>query len=409
MSIPILMRAHAFKVYIVRVCWYTLTLNMSHPVAGCSKPPSQESFMGKIKIAICGIGNCASALIQGIHYCIKHGPDQVAGLMNWTLGGYTPADINVVAAFDVDARKVGKDVSEAIFAPPNCATQFYPEVCNLGITVQMGKVLDGVSDHMQHYPDEQTHVIAQKPEPSKSEMVDHLKASGADMVVNYLPVGSQQATHFYAECALEAGLGFVNCIPVFLASDASWAEKFESAGLPIVGDDIKSQIGATILHRALAQVFADRGAEVDQTYQLNIAGNTDFLNMLERERLQSKKISKTEAVQTTLHQRLEDGNIHVGPSDYVAWKKDNKTCHIKIKGRVFGGVPVDVELRLDVEDSPNSAEIVLDAIRACKLGLDRGIGGPLIEPSAFLMKHPPQPMADSSARKAFLQFAESGS
>lgn len=364
--------------------------------------------MGKIKIAICGIGNCASALIQGIHYCADKGPDQVAGLMNWTLGGYTPADIDVVAAFDVDARKVGKDAAEAIFTPPNCATTFYPEVRNLGVTVQMGKILDGVSDHMENYPENQTYLIAHAPEPTPSEIVEQLKASNADILVNYLPVGSQQATHFYAECALEAGLGFVNCIPVFLASDQEWATRFGSAKLPIVGDDIKSQIGATILHRALAQVFADRGAEMDQTYQLNIAGNTDFLNMLERERLQSKKTSKTEAVQTTLHQRLDDANIHVGPSDYVAWKKDNKTCHIKIKGRIFGDVPVDVELRLDVEDSPNSAEIVLDAIRACKLGLDRGIGGPLIEPSAFLMKHPPQPMADSSARKAFLQFAESG-
>jgi len=354
--------------------------------------------MPKIKIALVGVGNCASSLVQGIHYYRYKAPEDAIGLMHWDLGGYLPSDIEVVAAFDVDARKVGKDVSEAIFAPPNCTTVFCPDVPKTGTIVQMGRVLDGVSDHMADYPEEQTFVVADRPEPTKEEIVEILRSSGAEILVNYLPVGSEEATRFYAECALEAGVAFINCIPVFIASDPEWEARFEEAGLPLIGDDIKSQVGATITHRVLAQLFADRGVKLDRTYQLNFGGNTDFLNMLNRHRLASKKHSKTEAVQSVLAEPLPAEEIHIGPSDYVPWQKDNKVCFIRMEGRLFGDVPMELELRLSVEDSPNSAGIVIDAIRVAKLALERGLGGALEGPSAYFMKHPPRQMPDHEAK-----------
>jgi len=354
--------------------------------------------MEKIKIALSGVGNCASALVQGIYYYRDKDAEEAIGLMHWDIGGYLPSDIEVVAAFDIDARKVGRDLSEAIFAPPNCTKVFCPEVPKTGTIVQMGRVLDGFSEHMADYPPERTFVVAEEREPTQADVVKALRSSGAEILVNYLPVGSEEATRFYAECALEAGVAFINCIPVFIASDPQWEERFREANLPIIGDDIKSQIGATITHRVLGQLFADRGVKLDRTYQLNTGGNTDFLNMLNRSRLRSKKRSKTEAVQSILAQRLPAEDIHIGPSDYVPWQNDNKVCFIRMEGRIFGDVPIDLELRLSVEDSPNSAGIVIDAIRVCKLALERGVGGALEGPSAYFMKHPPRQMPDHQAK-----------
>ncbi len=351
----------------------------------------------KIKIAIAGVGNCASSLIQGIHYYKDKSEQDAIGLMHWNLGGYRPFDIQVVAAFDIDKRKVGKDVSEAIFALPNCTTVFCKDVPSSGVIVKMGQVLDGFSDHMKNYPEKYTFVLAEEPEPTKQEVVDVLKASGAQILVNYLPVGSEKAVRFYAECALEAGVAFINCMPVFIASDPEWGMRFEKKGIPVIGDDIKAQLGATITHRALTDLFRKRGVKLERTYQLNTGGNTDFLNMLNRSRLASKKLSKTEAVQAVAASRLDDENIHVGPSDYVAWQKDNKVCFIRMEGKLFGDVPMNIELRLSVEDSPNSAGVAIDAIRCCKLALDRGKGGPLYSPSAYLMKHPPKQCTDDEA------------
>lgn len=360
-----------------------------------------------IRIAIVGVGNCASALIQGIYYYQnpeKANNGKVPGLMHWEIGGYTPGDIQVVAAFDIDARKVGKDVSEAIFAPPNCTTIFHRDVPYMGVTVHMGKVLDGVSEHMKDYPRERTFVVADVPEPSQDDIVDILKASGAEILINYLPVGSEEATRFYAECALKAGCAFINCVPVFIASDSRWAKRFEEAHLPIIGDDIKSQVGATIVHRVLTRLFNDRGVHLERTYQLNFGGNTDFLNMLNRERLRSKKVSKTEAVQSMMDHRLPSDQIHIGPSDYVPWLNDNKICFIRMEGRLFGDVPMHLELRLSVEDSPNSAGVVIDAIRIARLARDRGIGGVLYGPSAYFMKHPPVQLPDPVARDMVEKF-----
>ncbi len=362
--------------------------------------------MKKIRIAIVGVGNCASSLIQGIEYYKDKKPDEVIGLMNWEIGGYRPYDVEVVAAFDIDKRKVGRDISEAIFAKPNCTTVFMPEIPKMGVTVKMGKVLDGFSEHMKDYDPERTFVLSDEPEATKEDIVKTLRESGAEILLNYLPVGSEEATRFYAECALEAGVAFINNMPVFIASDREWAERFRQKGLPIVGDDIKAQLGATITHRVLADLFKKRGVKLDRTYQLNTGGNTDFLNMLNRSRLKSKKISKTEAVQSVLAEELEPENIHIGPSDYVPWQKDNKVCYLRMEGRLFGDVPMNLELRLSVEDSPNSAGVAIDAIRCCKLALDRKISGPLYGVSAFLMKHPPKQFPDDIAYRMIRDFIE---
>ncbi|MDD3246692.1 MAG: inositol-3-phosphate synthase [Methanosarcina sp.] len=352
--------------------------------------------MKKIKIAIAGIGNCASSLIQGIEYYKAEDKDPI-GLMHRDIGGYGPSDIKVVAAFDIDARKVGKDVSEAIFAPPNCTAAFCPDIPLSGVKVKMGKVLDGVSDHMKNYGENYTFVVSREPETTKEEIVKELKDSGAEMLLNYLPVGSEEAVHFYAECALEAGVAFINNMPVFIASNPEWAKRFEEKNIPVIGDDIKAQLGATITHRILADLFEKRGVRLERTYQLNTGGNTDFLNMLNRDRLVSKRESKTEAVQSVLSHRLADENIHIGPSDYVAWQKDNKVCFLRMEGKIFGDVPMNLELRLSVEDSPNSAGVVIDAIRCCKLALDRGIGGVLYSPASYFMKHPAIQYPDDEA------------
>ncbi len=353
--------------------------------------------MGSIKIAIVGMGNCASSLIQGIEYYRDKQAEDAIGLMHWDIGGYKPYDLQVVAAFDIDKRKVGKDVAEAIFAAPNCTTVFCENIPKTGVNVSMGKVLDGVAPHMNGVDEKYTFVISDRQEQSKAEIVKTLQDSGAEVLINYLPVGSTEAVGFYAECALDAGVGFVNCIPVFIASQPLWAEKFAHRNIPIVGDDIKSQFGATITHRTLVDLCKKRGVKVERTYQLNTGGNTDFRNMLDRTRLDSKKESKTEAVQGVIAKRLEYEDIHVGPSDYVPWQKDNKVAFIRIEGKLFGDVPMNLEMRLSVEDSPNSAGVVIDAIRCCKLGLDRGIGGVLQAPSAYFMKHPPQQFTDEEA------------
>ncbi len=362
--------------------------------------------MSGIRIGIVGAGNCASSLIQGIyHYRDKTSEDSI-GLMHWDIGGYKPYDIEVASAFDIDRRKVGRDVAEAIFVQPNCTTVFCTDIPRMGITVQMGRILDGFSEHMQNYDDKYTFVPADKPEPDQEDVVRILKESETEVLLNYLPVGSEEATRFYAECALEAGVGFVNNMPVFLASDPSWAKRFKARNLPIIGDDIKSQLGATIVHRILTDLFKKRGVKLERTYQLNTGGNTDFLNMLNRTRLLSKKKSKTEAVQSVAEKRLDDENIHIGPSDYVAWQKDNKICFIRMEGKLFGDVPMNLELRLSVEDSPNSAGVAIDATRCCKLALDRGEGGTLPGPSAYFMKHPPRQYSDDEAYRmteAFIQ------
>ncbi len=355
--------------------------------------------MGRIKIALIGVGNCASSLIQGIHYysgaCL---PDK-CGLNRPVIGDYSVSDIEVVAAFDIDSRKVGKTLDKAIFQAPNCTSVFCEQVPPLPVKVAMGRVLDGVSDHLKDYDPGLVFCPSDEPEPEQAAVVDSLRESGAEIIINYLPVGSEAATRFYAECALQAGIGFINCIPVFIASDSSWARRFFEKGLPIIGDDIKSQLGATIVHRTLVDLFRKRGVKLDRTYQLNTGGNTDFLNMLNRSRLSSKKKSKTEAVQSVAAEPIDDENIHIGPSDYVRWQKDNKVCFIRMEGRLFGNVPMNLELRLSVEDSPNSAGVVIDAIRIMKLALDRNIPGPLIGPSALFMKRPPNQFTDEQAHE----------
>ena len=353
--------------------------------------------MAKIKIAILGIGNCVSSLIQGIHYYRDKSRQEAIGLMHFEMNGYKPGDVEVVAAFDVDKRKVGKDVHEAIFAKPNCTTVFCSDLPPSGVLVRMGKILDGVASHMQDYPENNTFVLSEEPELTEKEIVKVLKESGAQILLNYLPVGSEEATRFYANCALEAGVAFINNIPVFIASDPAWAKRFEDKNIPIIGDDIKSQMGATITHRILTDLFKKRGVKLERTYQLNTGGNTDFLNMLEHKRLVTKKKSKTEAVQAVAARRLDDENIHIGPSDYVPWQKDNKVCFIRMEGKLFGGVPMNLEMRLSVEDSPNSAGVAIDAIRCAKLALDRGQGGVLQAPSAYFCKHPARQFTDDEA------------
>ena len=354
--------------------------------------------MTSIRVAVVGIGNCASSLVQGLeHY--REGSNDKTGLMHWDMGGYRPSDIKVVAAWDVDRRKVGLDVADAIFAKPNCTAVFAPKVEATGTVVRMGRVLDGVAEHMSEYPEERTFILANDREPSKDEVVAELRRTEADVLMNYLPVGSQEATEFYAECALEAGVAFVNNIPVFIASNPEWAARFEAAGVPIIGDDIKAQLGATIVHRVLTDLFAKRGVKLDRTYQLNTGGNTDFLNMSNHRRLASKKVSKTEAVQSVAAERLADENVHIGPSDYVPWQNDNKVCFLRMEGQLFGGVPMNIELRLSVEDSPNSAGVAIDMIRCAKLARDRGLKGPIDAASAYFCKHPRTQMTDDIAQQ----------
>jgi myo-inositol-1-phosphate synthase len=360
--------------------------------------------MNPIRLAIVGVGNCASSLLQGIDYYRQARPEEAIGLMHWEIGGYTAGDLRVVAAFDVDQRKVGLDVNRAIFQKPNCTAVFRPGLGETGVTVSMGQVLDGVAEHMKQYPTERTFLVADRPEATREQVVAELRRSGAEILVNYLPVGSERATRFYAECALEAGVAMVNCIPVFIASDPTWARRFKERRLPIIGDDIKAQLGATILHRTLTDLFRKRGVKLDRTYQLNTGGNTDFLNMLSRDRLSSKKTSKTEAVQSVAGQRLDEQNIHVGPSDYVPWQLDNKVCFIRMEGRMFGDVALNLECRLSVEDSPNSAGVAIDAIRCCKLAMDRGAAGALEAPSAYFCKHPLLQHTDDEAYQMVEQF-----
>ncbi len=358
----------------------------------------------KIKIAIVGVGNCASSLVQGLTY-YKDAPDteRVVGLMHTVLGGYKISDIEVVAAFDVNETKVGKDLSEAIYSFPN-NTKVFAKVEKTGVTVQSAEVLDGIGEYVKE-------VV----KPSNTPTVDPvtiLKESGAQILVSYLPVGSQQATEYWANACLKAHVAMVNCIPVFIASNPEWAKKFTDAGVPIIGDDIKSQVGATIVHRTLTNLFLDRGMPIDKTYQLNVGGNTDFQNMLERGRLQSKKISKTQSVtsQMKMHNaEIPAEDVYIGPSDYVAWLKDNKLAFIRIESRHFGDVPMNIEVRLSVEDSPNSAGVVIDAIRCCKLALDNKIGGPLVPPSSYFMKSPPQQFTDAQARQNVEDFIKENS
>jgi myo-inositol-1-phosphate synthase len=358
----------------------------------------------KIKVAIVGVGNCASALVQGIYYYQKNQGQGVSGLMFEDVGGYKPWDIEVVAAWDIDARKVGKDISEAIFSAPNCTAIFEPNVPKTGVKVRMGKVLDGFAEHMKNYPPERTFVLAEEKEDELEDVIKVLKDTGAEILINYVPVGSEEAARFYATACLKAGVSFINGMPTFIVSDPEWAKKFESEGIPVVGDDIKSQVGATIVHRTLVQLFLDRGVKIDRTYQLNFGGNTDFLNMLERSRLKTKKVSKTQAVESIIPYEIGDQNIHIGPSDWVPWLKDRKIAYIRLEGRLFGDVPMSLELKLDVEDSPNSAGSMIDAIRCCKLARDRGIGGPLYSISAYTMKHPPIQYPDWQAKRMVEEF-----
>jgi myo-inositol-1-phosphate synthase len=357
-------------------------------------------YSPNIKIAIAGIGNCASSLLQGIEY-YRNEPKEGLGLMHRDLEGYGPEDIEIVAAFDIDVRKVGRPLHEAIFAPPNNTKPIWKDIPSYGVTVQMGPILDGVADHMKEYHPDRTFV------PAETDPVDVtavLRESGAEMLLNYMPVGSEEAARFYAEASLAAGVSFINCMPVFIVSDPQFAARFADAGIPIVGDDVKAQLGATILHRTLAKLFSDRGVKVTRTYQLNTGGNTDFLNMLERSRLASKKISKTSAVQSQFDEPLEADNIHIGPSDYVPWQDDNKVCFLRIEGEGFGGIPLEIEARLSVEDSPNSGGVVIDAIRLCRIARDRGEAGPLYPVSAYFMKHPPVQIPDSSAKEMIEDF-----
>lgn len=346
---------------------------------------------GKIRVAIVGVGNCASSLVQGVHYYRNAKPeDFIPGIMHVDFGGYHISDIEFVAAFDIDKRKVGKDISQAIFAPPNNTYKF-TDVPKLNAKVWRGMTHDGVGKYLAD-------VIVKAPGPT-DDVIKILRDEGVDVVVNFLPVGSEEATKWYVEQVLQAGAAFVNGIPVFIATSPYWSKRFEEAGLPLIGDDIKSQVGATILHRTMAQLFIDRGVKLERTYQINFGGNTDFLNMLERERLHSKKISKTQAVTSLLPYDLGEENVHVGPSDYIPWLKDRKWCYIRMEGRTFGDVPLNVECKLEVWDSPNSAGVMIDAIRAAKIAKDAGLAGPIIEPSAYFMKSPPKQIPDFEARR----------
>ena len=350
-----------------------------------------RSSTGKVRVAIIGVGNCASSLVQGVEF-YKHAAEEdfIPGLMHVNLGGYHIRDIEFVAAFDIDKEKVGKDLSEAIFAGQNNTFKF-ADVQHSGVTVERGMTHDGLGKYLSQ-------VIEKAPGPT-SDVVGILKNRQVDVVVSYLPVGSEEATKWYVEQALQAGVGFVNAIPVFIGREPYWQRRFAERGLPVIGDDIKSQVGATITHRVLTRLFMDRGVRIDRTYQLNFGGNTDFLNMLERERLESKKISKTNAVTSMLDYEIDEDDIHVGPSDYVPWLKDRKWCHIRMEGTTYGDVPLNLELKLEVWDSPNSAGVITDAIRCLKLGMDRGLAGTLVAPSAYFMKSPPIQIHDDVARE----------
>ncbi len=352
--------------------------------------------MGNINVAIIGVGNCASSLVQGIHYYKKAKETEfVPGIMHVNLGGYHISDINFVAAFDIDKNKVGKDLAQVIFTKPNNTFKF-TDVPTTGVIVQRGMTHDGLGKYLSE-------IIQKAPGPT-ANITKILRETRTDVVINYLPVGSEEATKWYIEQVLDAGCAFVNCIPVFIAREKYWQNRFIEKGLPIIGDDIKSQVGATITHRVLTRLFGDRGVKLLRTYQLNFGGNTDFLNMLERERLESKKISKTTSVTSQLDYELDKDDIHVGPSDYVPWLADRKFCHIKMEGQTFGDVPLSLELKLEVWDSPNSAGVVIDAIRCCKLALDRGVMGALIAPSAYFMKSPPVQYTDDEAHRMVEEF-----
>ena len=358
-----------------------------------------------IRVAVVGVGNCASSLVQGIHYCRAMGADAI-GVPFPVLGGYRPQDVEVVAAFDIDDRKVGRDISEAIFAAPNCTAIFHKDVPKSGVAVSRGPDLDGITSFMRNQPPARSFVASQAPALTATEIVGTLRNSRAEVVVSFLPVGSQDASEFYATCALDAGVAYVNAIPVFLASNKKWADAFASRGLPILGDDFKAQMGATVLHRTLAHLFDLRAAQLDRSYQLNVGGNTDFLNMMDTDRLTHKRHSKTEAVQSALEHRLEDDNVRIGPSDYVPWLNDQKVGYVRLEGRLFGGVPMNIEVRLSVEDSPNAAAQALTAIRCARIARDRKLSGAIWEASAFLFKHPPRQIEDNEAHALLLSFAD---
>ena len=359
--------------------------------------------MGKIKVAIAGVGNCASSLLQGVEYYknIDTNNELVPGLMHNVIGGYKISDIEFVAAFDIDKRKVGKDLSQAIFEPPNNTTVFCKDLPPTGIIVQKGPVLDGVAPHMEEYPENQAFRVDESPPVDVAKV---LRDSGADLLMNYMPVGSEEAGKYYAQACLDAGVAFFNCMPVFIASNEEWAKKFEAKGLPVLGDDIKAQVGATIVHRTLAKLFADRGVKLVNSYQLNVGGNTDFLNMIKHGRLKSKKISKTSSVNSQLPTPMSYDNLHIGPSDFIPFLKDNKVCFLRMEGIKFGDVPMNLEMRLSVEDSPNSAGCTIDGIRVLKLALDRGVSGKLLSMSACIMKHPPQQYPDPVAKQMTEEF-----
>ena len=354
--------------------------------------------MGKIRTAIIGVGNCASSLVQGVHkYRNLSDNGDVPGIMHADVGGYAIDDLEFVAAFDVDVNKVGKDLSEAIFTEPNNTIKFH-DVPHVGVTVERGMTHDGIGKYVEH--------LVQKSPGATSDIVNILRERGCDVVINFLPVGSEMATKWYVEQVLAAGCGLVNCIPVFIARESYWQKRFKDAGLPVVGDDVKSQLGATITHRVLTRLFEDRGVKLSRTYQLNFGGNTDFLNMLERERLVSKKISKTNSVASQLDYDIEPDNIHIGPSDHVPWLGDRKWCYIRMEGENFGGAPLNIELKLEVWDSPNSAGVVVDAVRCVKLAMDRGMSGAVIAPSSYFMKSPPVQYTDDKAREMVEAFIE---
>ncbi|MCA1298147.1 inositol-3-phosphate synthase [Stappia indica] len=358
-----------------------------------------------IRTAIVGAGNCASSLVQGVAYCREKGEDAI-GVPFPVLGGYKPSDVEIVAAFDVDARKVGRTVGEAAVALPNCTEIFHDALSEMIAPVFRGPDLDGVSAFMRNQAPDRSFVVSPDAPLDKAGVVAALREARAEVIINFLPVGSIEATEFYAECALEAGCAFVNGIPVFIASDPVWAKRFRDAGVPIVGDDFKAQFGATITHRTLARLADMRGVKVDKTYQLNVGGNTDFLNMMDMDRLTMKRESKTEAVQTAMNARLDDSEIRIGPSDYVPWLEDRKVAYVRLEGRLFGGVRTHVEMRLEVEDSPNAAAMALIAIRCARIARDRGLAGPIDDASAFLFKHPPTQIEDSEGYERLIAFAE---
>jgi len=360
--------------------------------------------MAKIRVAIVGVGNCASSLLQGIEY-YQHTPAKAQsgsiGLMHYDLAGYKPGDIEVACAFDIDSRKVGQPLEDACFALPNNTITIWRDLPQYGVTVDMGEIHDGIAEHMSQYPPECTFL------PADEKPVDierRLRESGAEVMLCYLPVGSQKAVERYARACLATGVSLLNCMPVFIVSNEKWAAEFTERKIPVVGDDVKSQLGSTILHRTIMKLFADRGIKVRHTYQLNTGGNTDFLNMLDRSRLGSKRKSKTEAVQSVMPERLPDADVHIGPSDYVAWQRDNKVCFLRIEGEGFAGIPIELELRMSVQDSPNSGGVVIDAIRCLRLARDRKIGGPLYSIAAYTMKHPPRQIADDIARERVEKF-----